>query len=543
VVLFARISACIVAMIGLNGCSNSSNSNNNITTVMRADGGQEGGTTTGSSGELAQTIYEIFNLQRLDLETDAKVGVQDLNRLMADSSGNPVLLEPMPAALEKLLKPEELEQIREKRFTEPDGEHLRSAMLFKTLNEHAVGDADSSRKQVANLFDFVVSSIDLVPTSEALPLTAYEVCLTGRGSARDRAWIFAGLLRHLKIDSVLLLPTSSDPREPFLMGVLLKEENQDRVYLFDPAGGVPLRVAGKPDGNLATLEQALQDPAVLAALTGSDGQPLWTAENLAKAQVALIGSAPLWSGRMAQLQGHFTGTRSLALSDPLQETEQVDGAGKLPGYFHRVTTVDKGRFKEKSFSLWMYPEAVRARRKSLDASRKQAVDMVLGPRLCPIRTRRNEKGLEVDDPNTGFVQMHTPTRIEWRARLSQISGDFPKAITEYTQVRLASKFAEHTKLDPVIRAYHERAMEDVRFFIGLCQFQQGKTKEAAHTLGKYQTTYPEGIWANSARRHLALCLADQGAQDKAVETLKQFSEAELKSVWVQQHLALWSKSR
>src|SRR4051812_34782677 len=93
--------ACITALFGLSGCfGQPAGSSSNVTTVTQSESVGDGATAGGGgTAELAQTIYEMFNLQRLDLETDAQIGVQDLNRLLSDSSTKPALPEPIPAGI------------------------------------------------------------------------------------------------------------------------------------------------------------------------------------------------------------------------------------------------------------------------------------------------------------------------------------------------------------------------------------------------------------------------------------------------------------
>src|SRR5262249_47054332 len=143
---------------------------------------------------------------------------------------------------------------------------------------YAVGEGQADLEKVTNVFSHVVRAIGLVPQPlYDLPLTVYEICLLGKGTAADRAWIFASILRQLKIDAVLIYPralgtiaANAADEQPMLVGVLLDEQ----VYLFDPQAGVPVPASGAATGpaRVATLTEAANNAAVLKQLD-APGRP------------------------------------------------------------------------------------------------------------------------------------------------------------------------------------------------------------------------------------------------------------------------------
>ena len=89
-------------------------------------------------------------------------------------------------------------------FSQRDVAHIRTSLLMKAIVDDVTKGLDNDVDRAGVLFDFVTRNVQLVADENALPLTPYEMLIFGEGTAADRAWIFAGLLRQLKLDAVIV---------------------------------------------------------------------------------------------------------------------------------------------------------------------------------------------------------------------------------------------------------------------------------------------------------------------------------------------------
>lgn len=141
-----------------------------------------------------------------------------------------------------------------------------------------------------------------------------QTLLFGHGDKWLRARVFIALARQRGIPVVVL---ASDPtlgaQRPWLTGALIGKQ----IYLFDTELGLPIPNA---DGRgVATLDDARQDPQVLAQLkAGDDGYP-FTAKDLERVTALIDASPEAVSKRMHQLEKSLTGGRRMILTaDPSQ---------------------------------------------------------------------------------------------------------------------------------------------------------------------------------------------------------------------------------
>ena len=466
--------------------------------------------------EHIETLHEI----NIDGRSDArKWGIERFRMMPAVGDSAPFIaalqdevLRALNIPAESRLSPEVRTRLNEPRFSERDGMHLRDCVLFKQVNTYAVGRATTDLQRVANLFQHVVRSIGLVKEhSENLPLAPYETYLLGEGTASDRAWIFAGLLRQLKIDAVLLTTSAAGKAIPkdgtFLVGVLLDGE----VFLFDPHLGLPVPVLGGK-GTVATLSQAVADPSVLKQFDLDAEHPYdLTAEQLKSPGVFLIGDTCFWSARMRQLQKVFTGKQSLIVSDFLEDVPGVPGAES------RVTAGAKSHWDAAALSLWAYPEEQLQARTQFTEEQQKNWDLLTASWKAPVQ-------IVNFDPMTRKPEFSRPQGDQFKMRLAHVQGDFEEAILGFTNMRLTSvTYILSPPLDiPIpeaLQVMHRRAVDDATLWTGVCQFEQANYRMAADTFQKFLKTRTTGARATSARYHLALCqnaLKDRAA---AVKTL------------------------
>jgi len=506
----------------------------------------------------------MFQLRKLGVSTDLQSGLSLLNQ-WHQACGTPASSTPdsgkWPPALRDQLPKSVLERLEDDRFTRRDGEHLRDCVLYQAVARYAIGDADSDLQRVTRLFQHVVRNLSPGPQHpEGVPLSSYESYLLGRGTDADRAWLFAGLLRQLRIDAVLLRPqqepaatdttatdttatdttatdTATDtaakasaeaeptgnpaekagtpkaetlPQEDrFLVAVLLN----DQIYLFDPRLGVPvpsLKAAAPKTSDalspfaVATLQEAAADPAVLEQLATEETPYFFSHETIRKPAVAIIGESSQWARRMQELQSELTGQQSLFVYEDLADGQA--GAGVWSRVLAAAADGDTSRL-----TVWSYPESQLIGSEELQPQHRQVVQQLLRVFDAPLapEAQRDQQG----NQKIGFV----PTRQLWGARLAHINGEFEEAIVTYTNIRLGAKL----RLPLAIQVINQRGADNANYWMGVCQLEQARYRVAAETFTKYLKANPEGAWVSAAQYHLALCLAARQDYTAAIAALEE----------------------
>ncbi len=111
-----------------------------------------------------------------------------------------------------------------------------------------------------------------MPDENALPHRPWQILLYGRGTAEQRAWVFALLCRQQGLDVVMLelagaerpvgskQPAARQPRDDFWLPAAGVD---GQLYLFDTRLGLP--IPGPGGEGVATLDQVQQDDDALAA--------------------------------------------------------------------------------------------------------------------------------------------------------------------------------------------------------------------------------------------------------------------------------------
>ena len=94
-------------------------------------------------------------------------------------------------------------------------EHVRNCWLFKQARSGIVRQHDSDASRSVALFDLACRIVALAGKGEpTIPQNLYDIAVIGKGTAEDRAWVFAELLRQTGIDAVILRPASTKSRRP-----------------------------------------------------------------------------------------------------------------------------------------------------------------------------------------------------------------------------------------------------------------------------------------------------------------------------------------
>lgn len=499
-----------------------------IALVLPGCTGPSPSSTTGGAGSggasapddqceaIVASVHETFHLARLGRTTEVGDGVARVNDWGRSCNSGALRSVRLPEKAAALLSDSQRQNLSESHFSLRDGEHLRDCVLIRAVSKYAAGPEDPDRTEldrVVTTFRHVIRAIGLIDQHpEGLHLTPYEVYLRGKGTAADRAWIFASLLREKKFDAVLLHPAADRLEDAFLVGVPLDGE----VYLFDPRLGIPLPAPGDTAVSVnttkpATLAQAAGDSQVLRQLDveGKFTYPL-RAEDLQQPAVELIADTSWWTARMHALQSIFLGDDAMRVADPLDDT--ADG----PGLWSRVVQAGAGRWTEENLRLWAYSEEQMAAHAAMDRAAQESLLKVLLPFNAYVNLVVNSKG-EIEaidnekvkdaasgehDPMQRIVQRKT-VGAQKKARLQQIDGDLVAAIPNYTDVRQRCRIVADKSPDAAIKAMHLAAMDDADYWTALCKFDQGEYDIARDALDRYRRQHKRGAWRRESRYLLA----------------------------------------
>ncbi len=150
------------------------------------------------------------------------------------------------------------------------------------------------------------------------------------------------------------------------------------------------------------------------------------------------------------------------------------------------------------------------------------------------------------------VEVRHDSRVQLKARIAQLQGDFPQAIRKYLTVQLdelperlffPQEIQERAKsLPPEQRPkgllYQEtpkrewfmnfRAAEDAKFWMGVCQFEQREMAAAEETFEAYIRRYSQGAigtWIMQAAYLRCLALAETKKFALAVQAARQLAQA------------------
>ena len=426
--------------------------------------------------------------------------VADAKPADTDDSGK---VPPLPAGWATA---DEEKRLLSDKYDDQDAIHIRDCLLAHVTAKFLAARRNDELQRIQEVFQFVVRNIALRGDDDLeLPLTTYRLLLTGRGSAEDRAWICASILKQLRIDSVIVRPSAESRAgdEAWLLGVLLN----DRVYLFDPRLGisVPSSVdAAATASQPATLEEITSHPEWLQYLSARADQPYSIdAESLKNPQVMPIVDPSYWSRRMSRLEQVLPTDDACVLFDPL-----LDGPGRT-GVLKRSQAACP-MVKADSLRSWPYPEQQREASRKASQTLVQQIQQALVGFSAPITVNA--------DPQAKAPLVAVPEAKMLKFRTDQLLGKFDEATKRYLQIR-------HLEVEPneypEIVQLHRLAAEDAIYWSGVCKFEAGEFDAAIEQLTGYIRRFDrKGRWTFAARSLLAECHARQARFPEAITAIE-----------------------
>lgn len=400
----------------------------------------------------------------------------------------------------KLTAPELAAQV----FEPYDGRLLQESVWLRDISRWAQGEDFNDLARATALFDWTVRNIQLEPEENAPPRRPWRTLVEGRGTAEERAWVFALLCRQQALDVVMLeIPSvessglrvedqqASSPQppapnpQPFWLPALLLN---GQLYLFDTRLGLP--IPGSGDEGVATLEQVQQDDALLRQLDLEGAQYPINAEAAKKAVAHVVASPFELSRRARQLESKLTGDNHLVLSvAPSEVAKQLKAIPGLSGV-----------------ELWD----------------------------TPFRTLRDQLtlGKSVRLREALAFEPFAMRPLLWKARMRHFQGrrqrdakspedaldDHREAGQLYTKVRpLDTKIARLSSAEE--RRVDTTVKQNATYWIGVLSFDDGKFEVAADWLGRSGLGDADSPWSSGARYNRARALEAQGKFEEAAKLL------------------------
>jgi hypothetical protein len=391
-------------------------------------------------------------------------------------------------------------------FQPEDTRFLQEAIWLRDISRWAHGDELDDVSRAAALFDWSARNIQLQSDADAEPHRPWQTLLYGRGTAEQRALVFALLCRQQGLDVVMLSIPGKD-NEPnksaagadaqtnaaqFWLPALLSE---GQLYLFDARLGLP--VPGAEGKGVATLEQVRKDNSLLRHLD-LEGTPYQiSADNLKSIEIDLIADPFSLSRRAAQLESSLAGDDRVILS-----AKPADLAAKAKS----ISGVSVVR-------LWDFPfQTIHDQLTLGKAAREREVfefePFAVRPALWKARSRHFQ-GRREDPKNNS------------KKNADEAIDDHRDAASYYLSKTVRPpdrKIAESTSDDE--RRIDSTAKLDAAYWLGLLSYDDGKFPVAASWFARPELLAPASPWAFGASYNLARSLEAQAKFEEAVAILE-----------------------
>ncbi|HVT28133.1 MAG TPA: transglutaminase family protein [Lacipirellulaceae bacterium] len=396
--------------------------------------------------------------------------------------------------LAEYFKPDELAA---RKFHPYDGRLMQEAVWLRDISRWAHGDSFNDVSRAAALFDWTVRNIQLEPDNETIPDRPWQTLLYGRGTAAQRAWVFALLCRQQGIDVVLLSPSAAITSEGKSAPKMAASEywipavlSDGQLYLFDVRLG--LAIPGSGGKGIATLEQARKDDSILRELDVDGAKYPLNSASLKNIDIGLVADPFSLSRRASQVETNLTGDDRLILT--ARPT-------KLAGQLKAISGI-------RAVRLWKFPF------------------QTLHDQLTLGKSARHEQAI-------AFEPFAMRPGL-WKGRVLQFQGKHQEALGDALDVKSKTKPADGY-LSPSVRppdkviaqatTENERrvdstAKRDAGYWVGLMSFDDGRYGVAASWLSRPALTASESPWASGANYNLARALEAQGKLDKAIVLLE-----------------------
>jgi len=481
----------------------------------------EGATTTETSDEdldrqLAVTLVGLAP-ENLGVSRDGKALVDDLNIWWLDAHS----LHPLPSADDEAalageyLGPAARDESTAPQFDLRDTGHVRNALLFRSIAEAVVQSADTDLGRTVAAFELASRHIaPIVGSATRPPRTAFESLVYGRGRPEDCAWVFAEILRQLRIDCVVLTPRSDATEPPpWLVGAVIPDAG---VYLFDPALRLPVpSTEGAEASSLvdqpATLQEALGNDQVFRQLDAAERPYPLTSDELANCSVQAITNSSFSAARMYSLELSLPAEFRATLFEGLASTSQ-----EQRGLLDRIRAVDS--LASHEIGVWDYPEQQTTDFYASGGEQGADLQSVFAVLRAPRVLRRQPSA-------NGTIQVEVDAQRPLRfVRVEHLKGEFAEALQHYGAIRSAPAGNSSS--------VNLEASEFAAYWIAVCQYEMHRDSAAQSNCDLYRRLYPQGLWIQPINEISALSLAREGRWAEAAQVLADAPSPTLRDLYL-----------
>ena len=384
-------------------------------------------------------------------------------------------------------------------FQPDDARHIQEAIWLRDISRWAHGEGFDDVARATALFDWTVRNIQLEADANAVPRRPWQILLQGRGTAEQRAWVFARLGRQQGLDIVVLsIPGTASPdgkteekSQPakFWLPALFSE---GRLYLFDTRLGLPIP---GPDGKgVATLEQVRKDDSLLRKLDIEGEKYPETAESLKSIEIDLVTDPFTLSRRASQLEANLSGDDRLILS--VKPSELAARLKEIPGV--------------SSVRLWNFPFQAISDQLSLgkSARHRDALEFepfAMRPGLWKGRTRHFQ----------GRHEEALGDNLDRKPKDNRKTSDgyLSKSVRPTVREIAGAGSQDKQRVDVLSKL-------SAGYWVGLMAYDDGKFSVAQSWLSRPELAITGSPWAFGAAYNLARSLEAQGKFEEAAKLLE-----------------------
>ncbi len=383
-----------------------------------------------------------------------------------------------------------------------EGQLLEEAVWLRDIGRWAGRGATSAPKRAERLFDWVIDNVQLEPADEfTLPRRPWQTLLFGRGTAENRAWVFAGLCRQRGwTPLVLLLPVASaENGEVNGRRALCGIEIDGDLLLFDPLLGLPLR---NSDGTTATLADIRDQPDLLRQFDLPNVPYPVTADSLAAMEAAIVADPFALSRRARLLELQLAGENALRLS------VDADSIAERLAKNHELPPLKLWEFSFETLFEQLNLKSAERTRAAIEFSA-----FAIRPKLFKARS------------------LHFRGREELVADADR--GDMEDEYSDHTEAMTLYLDPEVRPSDELIGRIPIRELAEptilaklnATYWAGLLSSDRGLHESAIDWFDSVLSSdLGRRLWSGGAQRNSALAVAAKGDRAKAAEQLRQIDD-------------------
>jgi hypothetical protein len=375
-------------------------------------------------------------------------------------------------------------------FEPHEGRLLEEAIWIRDLSRWVTAGKLDDLGRATALFDWVVRNILLETDEDAAARRPWQVLIHGRGTADQRAWVFAIACRQQGLDTVILTPAAGEAT--FSLPAVIID---GQWYVFDTRLGLPL--PGPDRQGVATLEQLRANDALLRQLDLSDS-PYPVSTGALQQLTANIVADPFDLSRAAfQLERKLSGDNRVVLStQPSRLAEQLKS----------VAGIDKVQLWDAPFRILrdQLNMGIRARRNAaLEFEPFAWRPLLWKARVLQLHGRRRGGG---DSAKLGAGEPLDDHR--------EATKDF-----QSEEVRPAPRVLAATPADK--RRVDEASKLNATYWLGLLLFDDENHEIALQWLKQPELTSADSPWRSGANYNLGRTMEAIGSLHEAAAYYEQ----------------------